>query len=332
MAPPLPLTQGALKQPNGGTRAPVTNDLVLTGGLATPEPRTPSWRVRPHRHAPYFCRLLRGLGPGGPERPLQMANGFQPKTNLGSIEAVHHCTDFLLLRPRHDADGGSCARKFLQLPSSTAAKTLYPSEAPVSLTVQAEGYNDRGDYQGATRGVRSFLVTFWSLFGHADVGKCPKSGNSRKWLGEGAKGLFGLFWAQGAKVSQESFAPPKPSFAPVQPHFAPVQEASCSRGPKDLLHPLLTTFGNFHFSGTFPGPQHPNASVTFLVTFLVRQTPLPEPFCGRVREVHVKVVAWMEIGQNHPIFSSFLFFLCFLLLLFVSFVFCWVFGLLRVLQ
>ena len=33
VAAPLPLTQGALKQPNGGTRAPVTNDLVLTGGL-----------------------------------------------------------------------------------------------------------------------------------------------------------------------------------------------------------------------------------------------------------------------------------------------------------
>ena len=34
VAAPLPLTQGALKQPSGGTRAPVTNDLVLTGGLA----------------------------------------------------------------------------------------------------------------------------------------------------------------------------------------------------------------------------------------------------------------------------------------------------------
>ena len=43
VAAPLPLTQGALKQPNGGTRAPVTNDLVLTGGLAIPDilaPRT----------------------------------------------------------------------------------------------------------------------------------------------------------------------------------------------------------------------------------------------------------------------------------------------------
>ena len=37
VAAPLPPTQGALKQPNGGTRAPVTNDLVLTGGLEIPE-------------------------------------------------------------------------------------------------------------------------------------------------------------------------------------------------------------------------------------------------------------------------------------------------------
>ena len=37
VAAPLPLTQGTLKQPNGGTRAPVTNGLVFTGGLAIPE-------------------------------------------------------------------------------------------------------------------------------------------------------------------------------------------------------------------------------------------------------------------------------------------------------
>ena len=36
--------------------------------------------------------------------------------------------------------------------------------------------------------------------------------NSQKWLGEGAKGAL----AKGAKVSQESFAPPKPCLALVQ--------------------------------------------------------------------------------------------------------------------
>ena len=39
VAAPLPLTRGSLKQPNGGTKAPVTIDLVLTGGLAIPEMR-----------------------------------------------------------------------------------------------------------------------------------------------------------------------------------------------------------------------------------------------------------------------------------------------------
>ena len=58
-----------------------------------------------------------------------------------------------------------------------------------------------------------------------------------------------MFWTQGAKVSQESFAPPKPCFAPVQLSFAPVQEAFRTLGPKDLLHPLLTTLGAFEVSG-----------------------------------------------------------------------------------
>ena len=65
------------------------------------------------------------------------------------------------------------------------------------------------------------------------------------------------FWTQGAKVTQESFAPPKPSFAPVRNGVAPVQEAFHSPGPKDLLHPLLTTFGDFLFSGSFPAPWLP---------------------------------------------------------------------------
>ena len=32
----------------------------------------------------------------------------------------------------------------------------------------------------------------------------------------------------------------------------------CSLAPKDLLHPPLSTFGNFPFSVNFPGPQLPN--------------------------------------------------------------------------
>ena len=86
-------------------------------------------------------------------------------------------------------------------------------------------------------------------------GKLPQKGKvSKSGQGRVQKVFFDSFGP-----TQESFAPPKPSFAPVQPYFAPMQEASCSQGPKDLLHPLLTTFGNFHFSGNFPGPQHPNS-------------------------------------------------------------------------
>ena len=50
-----------------------------------------------------------------------------------------------------------------------------------------------------------------------------------------------VFCNQRAKVSQESFVPPKASFAPVQPHLAPVQAAFCLAGCKrPMLHPLLT--------------------------------------------------------------------------------------------
>ena len=67
---------------------------------------------------------------------------------------------------------------------------------------------------------------------------------------------------QGAKVSEKSFAPPETAFAPVPNGVAPVQEALCSLGPKDLLHPPLSTFGNFPFSVKFPGPQLPNTVLT----------------------------------------------------------------------
>ena len=112
-----------------------------------------------------------------------------------------------------------------------------------------------------------------------DLGNCPKRESLQKWLGEGAKGLFDSFWAQGAKVSQESLAPPKPSFAPVQPHFAPVQEASCSRGPKDLLHPLLTTFGDFPFSGNFPGLQLPKSRTPSLPIWVLEAGRGRNVFC-----------------------------------------------------
>ena len=73
-----------------------------------------------------------------------------------------------------------------------------------------------------------------------------KRGNSRKWLREGAKGLLD----SGSKgLSRDSCTFGNLFFvAPVQPQFAPVQEAFRSLRPKDLLHPLLTTVGNFLLS------------------------------------------------------------------------------------
>ena len=60
-----------------------------------------------------------------------------------------------------------------------------------------------------------------------------------------------VLWTQGLKVSQEP-----------QPYFAPVQEVFRSLGPKDLLHPLVTTFRNFLFlTPPLPGGLARNSKV-----------------------------------------------------------------------
>ena len=89
-----------------------------------------------------------------------------------------------------------------------------------------------------------------------------------------------MFWTQGAKVSQESFAPPKPCFAPVQLLVAPVQVAFGTLGPKHFLHPLSTTFGKFLFSGPLPGPWGRNPIIqpeAWLVHVKVREPHLNPP-------------------------------------------------------
>ena len=80
VAAPLTLAQGALKQPNDGTKAPVTNDLVLTGGLAIPK-----------KHICYFyCRLAISDNPlskqGNPTKFKQMARPLC--RNVSGIFAV----------------------------------------------------------------------------------------------------------------------------------------------------------------------------------------------------------------------------------------------------
>ena len=114
--------------------------------------------------------------------------------------------------------------------------------------------------------LHSFLRRFLSCFhltlnSEARIGKLQAWETDRK--GQIPKNASGrvhkVFWTQGAKVSEKSFAPPETAFAPVQNGVAPVQEALCSLGPTDLLHPPRSTFGNFPFSVSFPGPQLPRA-------------------------------------------------------------------------
>ena len=76
---------------------------------------------------------------------------------------------------------------------------------------KAEDARKRPGIQDGSEAQKSPL--FWQVLGCCGPGKLSKKGKSQKWLAEGAKGPFDSFWAQGAKVSQESFAPPKPSFA-----------------------------------------------------------------------------------------------------------------------
>ena len=91
-----------------------------------------------------------------------------------------------------------------------------------------------------------------------DLGNCPKSKSSRKWSGEGAKGLLD-------PASKRPLALVRNRVAPVQKRVWVVQKTlgrpllpGPKRVKKDLLHHPLTTFGDFPFLGHFPGPQHPN--------------------------------------------------------------------------
>ena len=102
-----------------------------------------------------------------------------------------------------------------------------------------------------------------------------------------------VFWTQGAKVSEKSFAPPKTAFAPVPNGVAPVQEALCSLGPNDLLHPPLSTFGNFPFSVNFPGPQLPNPRFS---RKLFDQNPLREISALKMSRF---AVCRVRSGSNH---------------------------------
>ena len=83
------------------------------------------------------------------------------------------------------------------------------------------------------------------------LGEGVKTRKFPKVVPRGCKRSFGR---REAEVSQKSLAPSEACFALVQPYFAPVQDAFRSLGPKDLLLPLVPTFGNFLF--LTPSPRH----------------------------------------------------------------------------
>ena len=73
---------------------------------------------------------------------------------------------------------------------------------------------------------------------------------SRKWLGGGATDVL----APGGTRSPKVLGHPNPVLHRCHSFFAPMQEASGALGPKHFLHPLLTTFAKFPFSGPLPEP------------------------------------------------------------------------------
>ena len=96
----------------------------------------------------------------------------------------------------------------------------------------------------------------------------PETSSEPNVVRRGCKRCFGPR-GQGAKVSQESFAPPKPCFAPVQPSFAPVQQAPA---------PSPNHFGQFEGSGPCSRHLGSQSQTEFQVTTF-------SPYCEESGEV-----------------------------------------------
>ena len=82
----------------------------------------------------------------------------------------------------------------------------------------------------------------------------------QKWLGKGAKGLFDSFGPREQRSPKCLLHHPNPLLHRCNPISHQCKRPLAHRVQKTfrLLHPLLTTFVNFHFSSNFPGPQLPN--------------------------------------------------------------------------
>ena len=94
------------------------------------------------------------------------------------------------------------------------------------------------------------------------IGKCPKV------VRRGCKRSFGPTSQRSPKSHLHRV---QPCFAPVQPQVAPVQEGFRSLGSKDLLHPLLTTFGHFPIFDPSPRRSGLQPKMFFLGKLILRQ-------------------------------------------------------------
>ena len=120
--------------------------------------------------------------------------------------------------------------------------------------------------------------------GSCGPGKLTEKGRFPKVLRGGCKRSFG----PREQRSPKSRAPPRTPFCTgvkwgsgwCKRLFGDL----CSLGPKDLLHPPLSTFGNLPFSVNFPGPQLPN--------------PKNTNSCGIAKGSSVSWVAKFKGGKN----------------------------------
>ena len=90
-------------------------------------------------------------------------------------------------------------------------------------------------------------------------GKLPEKRKLPKVVRRGCKTSLGPREQEALALVQNGVAPVQKRVWVVQKTLGRPLLAGPEGSQKDLLHPPLTTFGDFPFLGNFPGPQHPNA-------------------------------------------------------------------------
>ena len=93
------------------------------------------------------------------------------------------------------------------------------------------------------------------VLGSHGPGKLARKGKFAKVFMEGATGLLD-------PASKKPLAPERNGVALVQKRVRWCKRLLgdlCRLGPKDVLHPPLTSFGDIPFSGSFLGARHPQS-------------------------------------------------------------------------